>query len=187
MATLESEPKEDDVDFKIELIPIAVADVDRSIDFYANRVGWPVDHDVTVTPTLRFVQVTPPGSACSFCFGVGLEMMPEGSSQLIQVVVDDADASLAYLRERGVQSPGWTSSPGGGSSGSPTPMATGGRCSRSFAPDHLSRFGQDEAAARIWATRVWPWRRACWSGVTPSRSAMPGSAPASSRARTICW
>lgn len=94
------------MDFKIELIPIAVADVDRSIDFYANRLGWPVDHDVTVSPTLRFVQVTPPGSACSFCFGVGLEMMPQGSSQCIQVVVDDADACLAYLQERGIECTG---------------------------------------------------------------------------------
>jgi len=94
------------MDFKIELIPIAVADVDRSIDFYGSRLGWPIDHDVTVSPTLRFVQVTPPGSACSLCFGVGLEMMPEGSSQFIQVVVDDADACLAYLQERGVECTG---------------------------------------------------------------------------------
>jgi uncharacterized glyoxalase superfamily protein PhnB len=51
---------------------------------------------------LRIVQVTPPGSACSFCFGIGLEMMPEGSSQFIQVVVADADEARAHLLERGV-------------------------------------------------------------------------------------
>ncbi len=65
-------------------------------------MGWNVDHDQVVSPELRFVQVTPPGSACSFCFGTGLEMMPEGSSQFIQIVVEDADEALAYLRERGV-------------------------------------------------------------------------------------
>ncbi|MGN6300987.1 MAG: VOC family protein [Angustibacter sp.] len=90
------------MDFKIELIPLAVADVDRSVAFYGDQVGWNVDHDVVVNDDLRFVQVTPPGSACSFCFGVGLGMMPDGSKQFIQVVVEDADAACAYLRERGV-------------------------------------------------------------------------------------
>jgi predicted enzyme related to lactoylglutathione lyase len=101
------------MDFKIELIPLAVEDVDRSVDFYGNRVGWPVDFDRTVTPELRFVQVTPPGSACSFCFGVGLEMLPTGSSQFIQVVVEDADAALAYLREREVECEGVDEQPWG--------------------------------------------------------------------------
>ena len=91
------------MDFKIELIPLAVADVDRSVAFYGDQVGWNVDHDQIVSDDLRFVQVTPPGSACSFCFGVGLGMMPDGSKQFIQVVVDDADAACAHLRERGVQ------------------------------------------------------------------------------------
>ena len=90
------------MDFKIELIPLAVEDVDRAVAFYGDQVGWNIDHDQTVNENLRFVQVTPPGSACSFCFGVGLGMMPEGSKQFIQVVVDDADAACAYLRERGV-------------------------------------------------------------------------------------
>ncbi|MGA9747892.1 MAG: VOC family protein [Nocardioides sp.] len=90
------------MDFKIELIPLPVTDVDRAIAFYRDSVGWNVDHDQVVSPELRFVQVTPPGSACSFCFGTGLEMMPEGSSQFVQIVVEDADAALAYLRERGV-------------------------------------------------------------------------------------
>lgn len=101
------------MDFRIELIPIAVADVDRSVEFYRDRVGWTVDHDQTVSPELRFVQVTPPGSACSFCFGVGLEMMPAGSSQFIQIVVDDADAALAYLRDRGVACDGVDEQPWG--------------------------------------------------------------------------
>ena len=65
-----------------------------------------MDHDVTVTPELRFVQVTPPGSACSICFGIGLDMMPQGSSQFIQAVVADADQALAELRGRGVDCTG---------------------------------------------------------------------------------
>ena len=91
------------MDFKIELIPLAVTDVDRSVAFYGNKLGWSVDHDRTVSPELRFVQVTPPGSACSICFGTGLGMMPEGSAQFIQVVVADADEARALLRQRGVE------------------------------------------------------------------------------------
>jgi predicted enzyme related to lactoylglutathione lyase len=91
------------VDFKIELIPLAVRDVDRSVEFYGKGLGWNVDFDTTVNPELRFVQVTPPGSACSICFGIGLDMMSAGSSQFIQIVVDDADEAHAYLRGRGVQ------------------------------------------------------------------------------------
>ncbi len=90
------------MDFKIELIPMTVTDVDRAVRFYGEQVGWNVDFDQTVHEGLRFVQVTPPGSACSVCFGVGLEMLPEGQRQMIQVVVEDADAALAYLRERDV-------------------------------------------------------------------------------------
>ena len=100
------------MDYRIELIPLAVTDVDRSRDFYAS-LGWNVDHDRVVSPELRFVQVTPPGSACSICFGIGLDMMPTGSSQFIQVVVDDADAALADLRERGIACEGVTELPWG--------------------------------------------------------------------------
>ncbi len=101
------------MDFKIELIPLAVQDVDRSVEFYGNGLGWSVDHDQVVSPELRFVQVTPPGSACSICFGVGLEMMPDGSSQFIQVVVADADAALAQLRDRGIVCEGVDDQPWG--------------------------------------------------------------------------
>ena len=90
------------MDYRIELIPLAVTDVDRAKKFYGDTVGWNVDFDQVVSPELRFVQVTPPGSACSFCFGLGLEMMADGSSQFIQAVVEDADAALAELRGRGV-------------------------------------------------------------------------------------
>jgi len=91
------------MDIKIELIPLAVQDVDRSVEFYGKDLGWSVDHDQTVNPQLRFVQVTPPGSACSICFGIGLDMMPKGSSQCIQAVVEDADEVRASLRQRGVE------------------------------------------------------------------------------------
>jgi len=101
------------MDFRIELVPLAVKDVDRSVDFYGAKVGWNVDFDQKVNEQLRFVQVTPPGSACSICFGTGLEMMPEGFSQLIQVVVEDADAALAYLRDRGVECEGVDEQPWG--------------------------------------------------------------------------
>lgn len=90
------------MDYKIELIPLAVSDVDRAVAFYGDTLGWSVDHDRTVSPELRFVQVTPPGSACSVCFGTGLDMMPAGSSQFVQVVVTDADAAYADLTARGV-------------------------------------------------------------------------------------
>lgn len=101
------------MDFRIELVPLAVTDVDRSVAFYGDGLGWSVDHDRVISPELRFVQVTPPGSACSICFGTGLDMMTDGSSQFIQVVVDDADAALAHLRDRGIDCDGIDEQPWG--------------------------------------------------------------------------
>jgi predicted enzyme related to lactoylglutathione lyase len=72
------------------------------VEFYAKAVGWNVDHDQTVHEGLRFVQVTPPGSACSICFGIGLDMMPPGAKQVIQIVIDDAEEAREHLRGRGV-------------------------------------------------------------------------------------
>ena len=91
------------MDWKIELIPLAVTDVDRSVEFYGEKVGWNVDHDQTVHEGLRFVQVTPPGSACSICFGVGLGMLPDGHQQLIQIVIDSAEEARDHLRGRGIE------------------------------------------------------------------------------------
>jgi predicted enzyme related to lactoylglutathione lyase len=101
------------MDFRIELVPLAVTDVDRAKAFYGEQVGWNVDHDQVISPELRFVQVTPPGSACSICFGTGLQMMADGSSQFVQVVVEDADAALALLRDRGVPCEGVDEQPWG--------------------------------------------------------------------------
>ena len=90
------------MDWKIELVPLSVTDVDRAVDFYGRQVGWNVDFDTTVHEGLRFVQVTPQGSACSVCFGVGLDMLPEGQQQLVQVVVASAEEARDHLRSRGV-------------------------------------------------------------------------------------
>jgi predicted enzyme related to lactoylglutathione lyase len=89
------------MDWKLELIPVPVTDVDRAKAFYVDTVGFVADHDHTVSDDVRFVQVTPPGSACSIAFGKGLTDVPPGSARL-QVVVDDADAAHAELVARGV-------------------------------------------------------------------------------------
>lgn len=94
------------MDWKIELIPLNVTDVDGAVEFYGGTVGWNVDHDRTPYDGLRFVQVTPPGSACSFCFGTGLGMLAEGTRQHIQIVVADADAAYAQLTGRGIECTG---------------------------------------------------------------------------------
>jgi len=91
------------MDYRIELVPLNVADVDRAKRFYGESLGWSVDIDQSPTEGLRFVQVTPPGSACSICFGSSLGMLPEGQTQFLQVVVDDADAARRDLVERGVE------------------------------------------------------------------------------------
>ena len=91
------------MDYRIELIPLSVTDIDRAKAFYEDTVGWAADFDNTVHEGLRFVQVTPPGSACSICFGQGLEMLPDGVQQYVQVVVADADDAYAELTGRGVE------------------------------------------------------------------------------------
>ena len=95
------------MDWKIELIHVPVSDVDRAIEFYVDKVGFNLDHDQRVSDELRFVQLTPPGSACSIAFGEGLgATLAPGSLDVIQVVIEDADAALAQLRENGVDADG---------------------------------------------------------------------------------
>lgn len=89
------------MDYKIELIALPVADIDVSKKFYGETLGWPVDHDHIVSRELRFVQVTPPGSACSFAFGPDSGMAP-GSLRALQMVVSSADEAHADLVGRGV-------------------------------------------------------------------------------------
>ncbi|WP_285116302.1 glyoxalase superfamily protein [Leifsonia sp. fls2-241-R2A-40a] len=93
-------------DWRIELIIVPVTDVDRAKAFYVDALGWNADHDQRVSPELRFVQVTPPGSACSIAFGQGLTDMAPGTMKGLQIVVPDADAALAHLTEQGVDARG---------------------------------------------------------------------------------
>ncbi|UYO96233.1 VOC family protein [Microbacterium sp. M28] len=94
------------MDWKIELIFVPVTDVDRAKDFYV-KIGFNADHDQQVNEELRFVQMTPPGSACSIAFGTGLGgSLAPGQQDSIQVVVPDADAALVQLRDAGVEANG---------------------------------------------------------------------------------
>ena len=101
------------VDYRVELVIMPVSDVDRARAFYGDTLGWPVDHDQTVDEHTRFVQVTPPGSACSVAFGKGLSEMEPGSLKALQVVVGSADEALADLKGRGVEAQGIDEQPWG--------------------------------------------------------------------------
>jgi catechol 2,3-dioxygenase-like lactoylglutathione lyase family enzyme len=89
------------MDMKLELVGVPVADVDRAKEFYV-RAGFVLDHDHTVSEEVRFVQMTPPGSACSIAFGKGLTRMAPGSLDSLQMVVADADAAHDDLAGRGI-------------------------------------------------------------------------------------
>jgi predicted enzyme related to lactoylglutathione lyase len=91
------------MDWKLELVAIPVSDVDRAKRFYAELVGYTADHDHRVSDELRFVQLTPPGSACSIALGTGIADTPPGSVQGMQLVVSDINAARAELVERGVE------------------------------------------------------------------------------------
>ena len=91
------------MDWKLELVAVPVSDVDRAKDFYTQKAGFNVDHDHTVSDEIRFVQLTPPGSACSIAFGEGITETAPGSAQGLQMVVDDIEAARAELIQRGVE------------------------------------------------------------------------------------
>ena len=91
------------MDYKLELISVPVSDVDRAKAFYVDQVGFNADHDHKVDENLRFVQLTPPGSACSIAIGQGVSDAAPGSVKGLQLVVDDADAARADLLSRGVE------------------------------------------------------------------------------------
>lgn len=91
------------MEMRLELIPVPVSDVERAKAFYTEKVGFHADHDHRVNESLRFVQLTPPGSACSISIGEGITTMPPGSLSGLQVVVDDAEATRAELAARGVE------------------------------------------------------------------------------------
>ena len=87
---------------RLELIQVPVSDIDRAKAFYVEKVGFNADQDHRVTDELRFVQLTPPGSACSIALTSGAHQMSPGSIDGLQMVVDDAEASRAELAARGV-------------------------------------------------------------------------------------
>src|SRR6202043_1531378 len=88
---------------RLELIQVPVSDIDRAKAFYADKVGFTAEHDHQVTDELRFVQLTPPGSACSIALTSGAHGMQPGSIEGLQMVVDDVAASRAELASRGVE------------------------------------------------------------------------------------
>ena len=90
------------MDMKLEVVPLPVRDVDAAKDFYSARVGFTVDHDVSPNASMRIVQMTPPGSACSVVIGVGLPLGEPGSVKGVQLVVEDLDTVRSELAGRGV-------------------------------------------------------------------------------------
>jgi predicted enzyme related to lactoylglutathione lyase len=91
------------VDWKLELVAVPVSDVDRAKTFYVEQVGFNADHDHQVNEEMRFVQLTPPGSACSIALGTGIVDTPPGSAAGLQLVVSDIQAARAKLVEGGVE------------------------------------------------------------------------------------
>ena len=90
------------MDWKLELVAVPVSDVDRAVAFYRDQAGFILDHDHRVDDGLRFVQLTPPGSACSIALGEGVTDAAPGSVRGLQLVVEDTEAARAELAERGV-------------------------------------------------------------------------------------
>ena len=91
------------MDYKLELVAVPVSDVDRAKAFYTEQAGFNADHDHQVNENLRFVQLTPPGSACSIAIGAGVTDVEPGSVQGLQLVVSDIEAAHADLSGRGVE------------------------------------------------------------------------------------
>ena len=122
------------MDFKLELVAVPVSDVDRAKAFYTEQAGFNADHDHQVNDELRFVQLTPPGSACSIAIGTGLGDTPSPArSQGLQLVVADIDAARAELAGRGVDVSEVQGFPWGDFVFFRTPTATAGPCRRSAA------------------------------------------------------
>lgn len=90
-------------DMRLELIQVPVSDIDRAKAFYVEKVGFHADHDHQVTDELRFVQLSPPGSACSIALTSGAHEMKPGSIEGLQMVVDDAETTRIELADRGVE------------------------------------------------------------------------------------
>jgi predicted enzyme related to lactoylglutathione lyase len=91
------------MDYRLELVNVPVSDVDRAKAFYVDKAGFTLDQDAEVGGAVRFVQLTPPGSAASISIGSGLSSMTPGSVEGLQLVVDDIDAAREDLASRGVE------------------------------------------------------------------------------------
>ncbi len=91
------------MDWKLELVAIPVSDVDRAKAFYVDKAGFNADHDQTVSEEIRFVQLTPPGSACSIALGKGLVDAEPGSARGLQMVVADIEEAHRELLARGAE------------------------------------------------------------------------------------
>jgi catechol 2,3-dioxygenase-like lactoylglutathione lyase family enzyme len=91
------------VDYKLELVAVPVSDVDRAIAFYTEKAGFVLDMDARVSPETRFVQLTPPGSACSIAIGEGITEVAPGSVQGLQLVVEDVARAREELLARGLE------------------------------------------------------------------------------------
>ena len=158
------------MDWKLELIAVPVSDIDRAKDFYV-KIGFNADHDYTVSDEIRFVQLTPPGSACSIVLDLNFSEMAPGSVKGLQCVVKDAAAAREFLLSVGVEaSDARRAAVGARSCSSATPTATPGRCSscrsgrRALRPEAAPAYSQAQQVAR--APR-WSWGRP----VQPSRPA----------------
>jgi predicted enzyme related to lactoylglutathione lyase len=90
------------MDWKLELVAVPVTDVDRAKAFYVDQAGFNADHDHTVSDEIRFVQLTPPGSACSIALGKGVTDAEPGSLRGLQLVVADIEAAHTELSDRGI-------------------------------------------------------------------------------------
>ena len=91
------------MDMKLELVAVPVSDPDASIAFYRDQAGFVLDHDHKVSDDIRFVQLTPPGSACSIAIGAGISSKAPGSVEGLQVVVSDIEEARATLADGGVE------------------------------------------------------------------------------------
>ena len=132
------------MEMRLEVVPVPVTDVDRAKAFYVDKVGFNADHDHIVSPRVRFVQLTPPGSACSIVIGVGVtaDMAPGSLRGLMVVVAGRRRRPQGAGWRAGSRPARWTSSRGAGSSTSPTPTATPGRCSSCPGAEPLRRVGR---------------------------------------------
>jgi catechol 2,3-dioxygenase-like lactoylglutathione lyase family enzyme len=101
--SLNSMPTGVNMDYRLEVVGIPVSDVDRATDFYVNRVGFHLDHDIEPGPGMRVVQMTPAGSPCSVVIGRGMPLGDPGTTKGLQLVVEDIDAARSELAGKGVE------------------------------------------------------------------------------------